>query len=93
MHLRDGSRSTVGAAVSSEQLPPRQTIERCLAVSLVDQLPLIVEATGPPDRAVGAASVAEPKFRIHFPPAESQVRTCLSREFAFLGITDGAVLE
>ena len=22
--------------------------------------------------------------RIHFPPAESQVRTCLSREFAFL---------
>ena len=23
--------------------------------------------------------------RIHFPPAVSQVRTCLSREFAFLG--------
>ena len=28
---------------------------------------------------------AELKVRIHFPPAESQVRTCLSREFAFLG--------
>src|SRR5215468_12414249 len=28
---------------------------------------------------------AELKFRIQFPPAESQVRTCLSREFAFLG--------
>ena len=25
------------------------------------------------------------QVRIHFPPAESQVRTCLSREFAFLG--------
>ena len=27
---------------------------------------------------------AGPMVRIHFPPAESQVRTCLSREFAFL---------
>ena len=27
---------------------------------------------------------AEPMVRIHLPPAESQVRTCLSREFAFL---------
>jgi hypothetical protein len=26
-----------------------------------------------------------PRVRIPFPPAESQVRTCLSREFAFLG--------
>src|SRR5215471_19172812 len=25
------------------------------------------------------------QVRIHFPPAESQVQTCLSREFAFLG--------
>src|SRR5262249_25159604 len=25
------------------------------------------------------------QVRIHFPPAESPVRTCLSREFAFLG--------
>src|SRR5215469_4804829 len=25
------------------------------------------------------------EVRIHLPPAESQVRTCLSREFAFLG--------
>ena len=29
-------------------------------------------------------SVAERMVRIHLPPAESQVRTCLSREFAFL---------
>src|SRR5215470_7947421 len=29
-------------------------------------------------------SRAELEVRIHFPPAESQVRTCLSREFAFL---------
>src|SRR5262249_61335816 len=28
---------------------------------------------------------AGPMVRIRFPPAESQVRTCLSREFAFLG--------
>jgi hypothetical protein len=28
---------------------------------------------------------AELKVRIRFPPAESQVQTCLSREFAFLG--------
>ena len=28
---------------------------------------------------------AVPEVRIHFPPAVSQVRTCLSREFAFLG--------
>jgi hypothetical protein len=28
---------------------------------------------------------AEPEVRIHFPPAESPVRTCLSREFSFLG--------
>src|SRR5215472_1280928 len=27
---------------------------------------------------------AVPRVRIHFPPAESQVRTCLTREFAFL---------
>src|SRR6266436_1501782 len=27
---------------------------------------------------------AGPKVRIQLPPAESQVRTCLSREFAFL---------
>ena len=26
-----------------------------------------------------------PRVRIHLPPAVSQVRTCLSREFAFLG--------
>ena len=32
-----------------------------------------------------ALSGAELEVRIHSPPAESQVRTCLSREFAFLG--------
>src|SRR5215831_15952701 len=43
-------------------------------------------------QTVGAASLpgclgfraAVLKVRIHLPPAESQVRTCLSREFAFL---------
>jgi hypothetical protein len=29
-------------------------------------------------------SYGGPRVRIPFPPAESQVRTCLSREFAFL---------
>src|SRR6266404_1500838 len=33
---------------------------------------------------IGRPFRAEPKVRIHLPPAESQVRTCLSREFAFL---------
>src|SRR5215468_8961199 len=32
----------------------------------------------------GSHSRAEPEVRIHSAPAESQVRTCLSREFAFL---------
>src|SRR5215831_16958590 len=35
---------------------------------------------------------AVPMVRIRFPPAESQVRTCLSREFAFLG-RDAAVFR
>src|SRR5262249_56943497 len=33
----------------------------------------------------GSLSREEPEVRIRFPPAESQVRTCLWREFAFLG--------
>src|SRR5215471_11458687 len=35
--------------------------------------------------ASASPDAPELKFRIQFPPAESQVRTCLSREFAFLG--------
>src|SRR5262250_1295672 len=35
--------------------------------------------------ASASPDAPELKVRIHSPPAESQVRTCLSREFAFLG--------
>ena len=38
----------------------------------VDQWPLIAESACPRGRAVGDVSVAEPKFRIHSPPAVSQ---------------------
>src|SRR5215470_7072688 len=34
--------------------------------------------------ASASPDAPEPEVRIHLPPAQSQVRTCLSREFAFL---------
>jgi len=36
-------------------------------------------------RGSDSRSLKGPRVRIRFPPAVSQVRTCLSREFAFLG--------
>src|SRR5215469_7460045 len=38
-----------------------------------------------PNTRNGSHFRAEPEVRIHSAPAESQARTCLSREFAFLG--------
>jgi hypothetical protein len=49
-------------------VPRRRTLVLFLGWSAIAQIP----------------SPAEPMVRILFPPAESQVRTCLSREFAFL---------
>ena len=60
-------------------------------------------STHPPSSGESGASVevgacldgsinAELKVRIRFPPAESQVQTCLSREFAFLG-REGSVIS
>src|SRR5262245_36945361 len=41
---------------------------------------------------IHSVCAAVPEVRIHLAPAASQVRTCLSREFAFLG-REGAVFR
>ena len=64
----------------------------CRGLSVVEQpaslaLPSIRRTTSRPTSDKGlkrSLSRAEPKVRIQLPPAASQVRTCLSREFAFL---------
>jgi hypothetical protein len=54
-------------------LPPRQTIEMSGGESTCGRLSSNQHA--PRGRAVGGASVAEPKFRIHFPPAAVRTTT------------------
>src|SRR4029077_16922734 len=43
-----------------------------------------VRSRNSPSATKPALSCRGPMVRIHLPPAESQVRTCLSREFALL---------
>ena len=55
------------------------------SVRLATSFSPVLEPPTPRDALESADFVAAVlKVRIHLPPAESQVRTCLSREFAFL---------
>ena len=61
----------------SHQTWPRRPSSRQCALNMIDELAML--------RSSIAAETREgPRVRISFPPAESQLRTCLSREFVFL---------
>jgi hypothetical protein len=62
---------------------------------MLEPVQLLAQSRTDPIQSAGLRNMmrmAELKVRIQFPPAVSQVRTCLSREFAFLG-REAAVLH